>query len=404
MATFVPFPGRKLKDGTSRVRIKLHHNGKRKLIRTEILLTDADLTKSRKIRSLGIREEVEDIIRNYRLTLQRIGAARVSAMSIEEVYDALMSREAQGDAPDFFQYMESVISQLKADGKTGNAANYTSALNSIREYHQAPTLPFNNLNSRFIRDYSNYLRVADSRRHKNRQVKVGSRAVSLYMSTLRAVINRARAEFNDEDTGDIIRVNPFAKFKIPQESRSPPRAISIGKIRAIRDLKIPHDSKRAILARDCFMLSFYLIGMNSADLYEVSPNVNNRIDYERKKTRSRRADKALLSVKVEPEAVEILKKYNFKKLYASAQTFNKAINLGLKEVGKLIGIPELTFYAARHSWATIAANDCGIDKYTVHLALNHVVDEMKITDIYIMKDWSVIDRANRMVLDFVNLS
>ena len=79
------------------------------------------------------------------------------------------------------------------------------------------------------------------------------------------------------------------------------------------------------------------------------------------------------------------------------------IETGLKEVGQIIGIERLQHYSARHSWATIAYNDCGIDKYVVHQALNHVDPTTAITDIYIKKDWSVIDRANRKVLDLVRI-
>ncbi|MCL2596848.1 MAG: site-specific integrase [Paludibacter sp.] len=62
------------------------------------------------------------------------------------------------------------------------------------------------------------------------------------------------------------------------------------------------------------------------------------------------------------------------------ESFSAAINgkninkTGLKKIGDEIGVGNLQFYAARHSWATIAHNDCGIDKYTIHEALNHATD------------------------------
>ena len=42
---------------------------------------------------------------------------------------------------------------------------------------------------------------------------------------------------------------------------------------------------------------------------------------------------------------------------------------------------------------------CGNDKTTVHKALNHVDEGMKVTDIYIDRDWSVIWNANKKVQD-----
>ena len=56
---------------------------------------------------------------------------------------------------------------------------------------------------------------------------------------------------------------------------------------------------------------------------------------------------------------------------------------------------------ARHTWATIARNKCGISKDDVDLALNHVDQGLKMADAYIAKDWSLIDKANRVVLDYI---
>ncbi|MCS2212872.1 recombinase [Bacteroides fragilis] len=69
----------------------------------------------------------------------------------------------------------------------------------------------------------------------------------------------------------------------------------------------------------------------------------------------------------------------------------------------LLALPCI-FHAARHTWATIASNEAGVDKYTVHTALNHVDENMRVTDIYIAKSWDSIDAANRKVLDYVKLS
>lgn len=79
-----------------------------------------------------------------------------------------------------------------------------------------------------------------------------------------------------------------------------------------------------------------------------------------------------------------------------------SINKLLKSIGKDIGVDDLEFYAARHSWATIATNVAKVDKYTVHTALNHVDDAMKVTDIYIDKDYSIIADANKKVLNLLN--
>jgi hypothetical protein len=58
----------------------------------------------------------------------------------------------------------------------------------------------------------------------------------------------------------------------------------------------------------------------------------------------------------------------------------------------------------RHSWATIARTPreeggAGLDKYVIHEALNHVDTSMKVTDIYLVKNWRVIFDANKAVMN-----
>lgn len=51
--------------------------------------------------------------------------------------------------------------------------------------------------------------------------------------------------------------------------------------------------------------------------------------------------------------------------------------------------------------ATIALNKVGIDKYIVHAALNHIDDSMKVTDIYIERDFVNENKANAKVVKYV---
>ena len=172
---------------------------------------------------------------------------------------------------------------------------------------------------------------------------------------------------------------------------------------------------RITTARDVFLLSFGLIGMNSCDLYNAVDYDGERITYKRTKTRSRRADEAKISIKVEPCVRPLVEKYldhtgkrvfNFYKRYASYQTMNANINRGLKIIGAMasVNVDDLEFYAARHTWATLARNKANIDKATIHEALNHVDEQMRITDIYIDRDYSQQDAANKKVLELVGFT
>ena len=125
-----------------------------------------------------------------------------------------------------------------------------------------------------------------------------------------------------------------------------------------------------------------------------------------------------MHVRIEPCVSPLIARYSdktgkrllhFYLRYKDRVSFNKAINKGLKDVGEAIGVDGLTFYAARHSWATIArtpreGGGAGLDKYVIHEALNHVDTSMKVTDIYLVKNWRVIFDANKAVMNLFDWS
>ena len=309
-------------------------------------------------------------------------------MSIDDII-AYVTRQKETGRVDFLAFYESEIKEVK---NAGTAGIYKTSLNNLRTYTN-DILFAEDIDYEFVKKYAAYI-------EKHTQ----GRAVSLYLANLRHILNQAKKTFNKEEIGEVrIPLNPFNKFKIPKQQITKKRTLSVKQIKQIKEL--PDKGIRWDLARDCFMLSFYLMGMNSADMYHC-PKCTNRIEYERRKTKDRRSDSAFISIKIQPEAVPVIEKYKgkdlqfrFSKMYATAQDFNKAINKGLKQIGESIGIDDLEFYAARHSFASIGQNVCGIDKYTIHECLNHTDPEMKVTDMYINKDWSRLDKANRIVLN-----
>ena len=225
--------------------------------------------------------------------------------------------------------------------------------------------------------------------------------------------------YNKPDKG-LIRIphSPFEYFKIPKEEATRKRAIQPKQIKAIWNMPY-HNIHRGHkgtclfdLAKDCFILSFCLMGINSVDLYNatVTELKGNRFIYFRTKTKGRRHDKAKMEVIIPDMVLPIVEKYRdttskrlfkFYKDYRDSRAFNKAINIGLKEIGNILNIEDLEYYAARHSWATIALNKCSIDKYTVHAALNHVDESMRVTDIYIERDFVNENNANAKVVKYV---
>ena len=237
-----------------------------------------------------------------------------------------------------------------------------------------------------------------------------------YIGDIRTLFNAAIEEYNDEDRGDIrIKHYPFRKYEFKKGMEPVKKVLNVEQIRSIRDIsESVLAQKRSILARDIFMLSFYMAGINTADLYDVkkSSYKNGRLSYYRQKTRDRRQDKAFISIIVSPEAVRYFEKYRDKRgmrvfcfadMYSTYENFNKAVDKGLKRVALLCKIDEkLTSYFARFSFASIARNDLDISKDDIALAMNHVETAHKTTEFYLKKDWSKVDNVIRKVIDLLN--
>ena len=89
------------------------------------------------------------------------------------------------------------------------------------------------------------------------------------------------------------------------------------------------------MAKDCFILSFCLMGMNSADLYSATEFDGKYITYHRTKTKDRRHDQAKMIVEIYPIIKDLVNKYrgkdrvfNFYERFSSMADLNRAINIG----------------------------------------------------------------------------
>lgn len=412
MATFKAevYAHQKKKDGTYNIKIRVTHNGEKRYLATPYYIYKEDITqKTCKIKNQHYIDLTDELIRKYRLKCD-VWGERLKTVNVDKIVEIITSEDPGGRFDlDFIAYARHFVDKLIQENHEGNAKTYKIAINNLVKFVGRESISIHEINSKFVSDWIEWIKKQPSRKAK------GDRAQSLYPANLRAIHNMAKQEFNDEDSG-IIRI-PLSPFKkLPKVPTSRKRALEINQVKKIANLEYSFvqqiGNNRFNLAKDVFLLSFALVGMNAVDLYECEVYENGRITYQRKKTKNRREDKAEISIKVEPEIQKLVEKYRdpkgervfgFYHSYSSVDAFSAALNKGLKKIGKLIGVEDLEFYAARHSWATIARNDADVDKYTVHTALNHVSEDMKVTDIYIKKSWDPIDRANRKVLDLVKL-
>lgn len=396
MATFKALikKGNKRADGTWNVVIRFTHNSKVRFIPTTMYINKKDITASFKIKNANILDRCNDIIKEYRSRLSEL-SLEFNDIDIDTIVSYIRQKK-ENKGVSFTDFAAKWIEESTIKG----IKNYKTALNALCSFVGRDNILCEEINVKTMKAFENAL-------------KDRPRAQSLYPNCIKTIFNAAREYYNDEDN-DIIRIkHSLDKYKPVEQNIAEKRALDVETIRRI--FALPYDnimvkgkSSRHDLALDCFRLSFCLMGMNSADLFNATEIDGNTIVYDRMKTKDRRRDKAEIQVKITDYIKPLIEKYkgkervfNFYERFTTMESFNRAINLGLKEIGRELGIERLQFYAARHSMATIAVNDVKISKYIVNDMLNHTDQSLRITELYIKKDFSHINEANVKLLDYV---
>ena len=204
------------------------------------------------------------------------------------------------------------------------------------------------------------------------------------------------------------RNNPFRGVRVPRPTVPEKRALDIRTVRDFFAVSAEYGS-RADRARDVCEIVFCLAGINTADLYYMEKENlrDGKMCYCRRKTTNRRDDKAYIEIAVPDRLSHLLEKYagekrlfNFCETYGSSKNFNKCINEGISDITRKNDLPHISVYSFRHSWATFAQNDFDASLDLVGFCLNHASSH-RVTSGYVKTDFSVIDRLNAKILDYV---
>lgn len=404
-------------DGTYNVKIRFTLDRKVKRLSTNLFITSKDLTKSLKFKEdTSIKRAIDGLVLYYREQCFKLQLDQ-NHYSLDEIIEFLNGEQEKQQTIDFIKFSREWIASTTIKG----APNYTTAINALVRFVGKEELDINLITLDFLESFKAFLnkeREIRTKRLMQQGKRIPSnRSLSLYLISIKKLFNEAKKKYNKKEKNLILIPNsPFMELEIPKQEATRKRAISADIIKKLwklpyKDMKKGYKSTcRYNLAKDCFILSFCLMGINSADLYNATEMEGYTIVYNRTKTKDRRLDKAQMKVDIPRLILPLVEKYkdktgkrlfNFYQYYADEKGFNKAINYGLKEIGTILEIDDLEYYAARHSWATIALNKVGIDKYIVHAALNHIDDAMKVTDIYIERDFVNENKANAKVVKYV---
>lgn len=392
-------------DGTKNIKIRIYHNKSSQYISTpyyiqESLLKDGTaLSEYRDAELLNF--ELGNLIQKYRGICLKLGVERSARMSCAEIKEQIIAAmEPDFEFIDFVGFSNQVIEKTEK-GKTKEW--YQGSINTLIWFFGRDRIDVRDITGQRLNELKERLAMKGQ---KGKPLEPG--AISNYLRGIRALFNKAKAKFNNPDY-DIVRIpnDPFQKVKIPKYRRAR-KSLSVQDIIRIRNHEF--STGRANMARDVFMMMFYLMGININDLYKIKALKHGRFEYERSKTTTDdNTYRFPLSIRIEPEMEPLIKRYSdiaflsyFRRQYCNLNNFMRAVNIGLAEISEELHLGcKVTTNWARHSWASIARNKAGVPKADIDFCLGHVNNDYKMADIYIDIDYSIFDKSNRLVLDLL---
>ena len=331
----------------------------------------------------AINESIESLFFKYTNTLRNLeNDGKLVGKSVTEIKKLLVEVRSGSSKESLTDYFSRYAESRRTE-KSREVYRYT--LKTIRAFDNEE-VPFEKVNVIWLKAFDAHL--------EKQGVGINTRAI--HFRNLRAVFNSA---INEDLIG--LEYYPFRKFKIAS-SRKDKEALTEEQLQRLIAYDTHYPFRRT--ARDLFLLSFYMCGMNLVDLYHLDRLREGRAHFVRTKTSGKNINP--VSILVQPEAAEIIARYagaehvlRFIEERATYDTFIHQVQRALRHIAKELGIEGLTFYWARYTWATLA-DKLGISEKGISKGLGHV-DTSIAGKFYISYDWTKVDRANRTVLDYI---
>ena len=385
-------------DGCYPIYIRVTHHRKIGYIKTD-KICKSKFVKNGEIVDPFIIKDVYIVINKY---IDRLNQVRSDDWDVKDVVDFLKRPDSIINS--FSDFAQDFIKKGERMGKRG-IVNYKASYNSLYKFMNKDDILFSDLTPSMITDWIYSLR--DTKKAK-----------SYYPQYIKSMFKAAGDQFNNLEEGIIIiKGNPFKGVKIPYPEQTEKKALRVDQIRKFftEEMSIGESycKRQRYLhfqtVKDICALVFFLVGINTVDLYNMKrSNLKDwKLCYNRSKTKDRRLDRAYIEIDVPDLIRPLFKKYEgkenlfcFSEMYKTHPQFNICVNRKLKIIGESYGLSDISIYTFRHSWATIACNELGVDVGTVGFCLNHASSH-RTTWGYIKEDFTKIDKINERMIDLI---
>lgn len=309
---------------------------------------------------------------------------------IKPTIDQFLDRFLGNNSGEVLMFFDKVVKEQMALGNKGNSSAYKNCKgvfkNFLNKKFDLEDTTFQRIDYSLLIDFEKYLRTTGN----------SDGGVNFQMRTLRACYNKAidynLAQYNDY---------PFRRYKLIRP-RVRNRSKDLDTIKDFLNYKFDQKYDKVM---DIMRFSVLNQAMNFVDIcYMNKSNIKKgRLEYYRAKVKNRNV---FISVKLLPESIEILKKYNYNFGFCDGvddhKGYKRALNRTCHYIAQMSNDckTKLTFYDLRRSYATLGRNDLGIIRDIISQLLGHRTQD--VTEVYLDDyDYSVVDEANEKISKYI---
>ena len=267
-------PTKVLKNGKHKIRIAIGHKRVTKYLVTRFVIDSPKQLRDGQVVNAAdasrINMKLREVLNTYQEALDRINTDSFSCTQLVEY----LSNIKHGSTS-FSSVSEDYISEVMKEGRKSTAELYQRTCRYFTDF-VSKDIMLESITPRTVKDFDIYLR--------GKGLNPVSRGT--YMVRIKAIINRAI-----RDKRVSYEVHPFEYYEKP-EGNMRELDISVEDVKLIRDADVKEKSLR--MARDLFMLSYYLGGINLVDLMQINFKGRATIEYIREKSKNtKKGDKKI---------------------------------------------------------------------------------------------------------------
>ena len=390
MALFsiVVLPAKKLVNGRHRVRIAVAHRSQTRYIATSFILDSLSQFRDGRVVRHAIAEQINACLRKtideYALIASSLSYAQ--ELSCTELI-RYIREEKRKKCMKLDTVMYEYLNLIKEGKREKSYLLYKTAF--VRFYQFiGHSIVLGRLNPTDIRRYMEYLE----------QSHLSNTTIRIYLTLIKVLINYAiKMNYVSYD------VHPFAMCRMPA-SHIRKLDLTVEELKRLRDTRL--QKKNHLLARDIFILTYYLGGMNLRDLLAYRfDKQTNILHYVRHKTSRSKMGENETVFTIQPEAWKLIEKYlspSGQLHFGSCTTYEQVYSLvfrNLPKVGQMAGVASpLSYYSARKSFAQ-HGYDIGVQMETIEYCIGHSMKKNRPICNYIRIMQTHADAAMRKIFD-----